>query len=37
VPDKTQKKVRKDLKEKGICPDCGMGMTQQSLKYTHRK
>ena len=38
VSDKTEKKkVRKDLKEKGTCPDCGMEMTQHSLRYTHKK
>ena len=37
-PDiKEKKKVRKDLKEKGTCPDCGMEMTQHSLRYTHKK
>ena len=34
---KEKKKVRKDLKEKGTCPDCGMEMTQHSLRYTHKK
>ena len=33
---KEKKKVRKDLKEKGTCPDCGMEMTQHSLRYTHK-
>ena len=38
MPDKLEKKkVRKDLKEKGTCPDCGMEMTQHSLRYTHKK
>ena len=32
-----KKKVRKDLKERGTCPDCGMEMTQHSLSYTHKK
>ena len=34
---KEKKKVRKDLKEKATCPDCGMEMTQHSLRYTHKK
>ena len=34
---KEKKKVRKDLKEKGTCPDCGMEMTQHSLRYTQNK
>ena len=25
------------MKEKGTCPDCGMEMTQHSLRYTHKK
>ena len=25
------------MKEKAKCPDCGMEMTQHSLKYTHKK
>ena len=33
----TKKKGRNDLKEKGTCPDCGMEMTQHSLRYTHKK
>ena len=32
-----KKKIRKDLKEKTKCPDCGMEMTVHSLKYTHKK